>query len=171
MKTLTLKQPWASLVALGEKRIETRSWRVSYRGPLAIHSSARFAEEDLETALTEPFASVWKKHGIETLTDLPLGSVLAVCRLTATLWTGADGASLFDLGSDWIPTTGTNERAFGNYGPGRYGWRLEDVCPLTEPIPTRGNRLIWEFEHPDLPIFEERKRCWIPATKAQTKAS
>lgn len=40
MKALTLTQPWASLVALGEKRIETRSWGTSYRGELAIHAAA-----------------------------------------------------------------------------------------------------------------------------------
>lgn len=34
MKAVTLWQPWASLVAAGVKRIETRSWKTSYRGPL-----------------------------------------------------------------------------------------------------------------------------------------
>ncbi len=38
MRTLTLTQPWATLVALGAKTIETRSWQTSYRGPLAIHA-------------------------------------------------------------------------------------------------------------------------------------
>ena len=38
MKVLTLTQPWATLVAIGAKHIETRSWATSYRGPLAIHA-------------------------------------------------------------------------------------------------------------------------------------
>lgn len=38
MKALTIRQPWASLIALGVKTIETRSWSTSYRGPLAIHA-------------------------------------------------------------------------------------------------------------------------------------
>lgn len=38
MKALTLHQPWASLVALGVKTVETRGWATSYRGPLAIHA-------------------------------------------------------------------------------------------------------------------------------------
>lgn len=37
-RALTLHQPWAQLVALGVKTIETRSWSTSYRGPLAIHA-------------------------------------------------------------------------------------------------------------------------------------
>lgn len=34
MKALTLWQPWASLVALSEKTIETRCWSTKYRGEL-----------------------------------------------------------------------------------------------------------------------------------------
>lgn len=41
MKTITLHQPWASLVALGVKTIETRSWPTKHRGPLAIHAGKR----------------------------------------------------------------------------------------------------------------------------------
>lgn len=39
MKTLTIRQPWASLIAAGVKTIETRSWSTRYRGPLAIHAA------------------------------------------------------------------------------------------------------------------------------------
>ena len=48
MKALSLRQPWASLIADGRKTIETRTWRTRYRGPLAIHASAR-PYEDLPT--------------------------------------------------------------------------------------------------------------------------
>ena len=58
MKALSLRQPWASLIAEGRKTIETRTWRTRYRGPLAIHASAR------------PFA------------DLPAGGILAVAWLS-----------------------------------------------------------------------------------------
>ena len=44
-----MRQPWASLIAgYGRKTIETRTWRTRYRGPLAIHASAR-PYEDLPT--------------------------------------------------------------------------------------------------------------------------
>lgn len=33
MKALTLTQPWATLVAIGAKCIETRGWSTDYRGP------------------------------------------------------------------------------------------------------------------------------------------
>ena len=41
IKTITLWQPWASLVVHGYKRWETRSWRTPYRGWLAIHAAKR----------------------------------------------------------------------------------------------------------------------------------
>ena len=47
MKALTIRQPWASLIAAGVKTIETRSWRTSYRGPLAIHAGkAKLARDE-----------------------------------------------------------------------------------------------------------------------------
>ncbi len=41
MKALSAKQPWANLIAAGEKTIETRTWATRYRGPLLIVSSRR----------------------------------------------------------------------------------------------------------------------------------
>jgi ASCH domain-containing protein len=39
MKALSIKQPWANLIASGKKTIETRLWPTDYRGPLLIVSS------------------------------------------------------------------------------------------------------------------------------------
>lgn len=39
MKALSIKQPWANMIASGEKTIETRTWCTDYRGPLLIVSS------------------------------------------------------------------------------------------------------------------------------------
>lgn len=39
LKALSLKQPWANMIAAGEKTIETRRWPTDYRGPLLIVSS------------------------------------------------------------------------------------------------------------------------------------
>lgn len=38
MKALSVRQPWASMIAQGHKTIEWRSWRTHYRGPLLICS-------------------------------------------------------------------------------------------------------------------------------------
>ena len=41
MKALTVRQPHAQLILLGEKTLELRSWRTHYRGPLLICAGAR----------------------------------------------------------------------------------------------------------------------------------
>jgi hypothetical protein len=39
MKAITVKQPWGELIASGAKRVENRTWRTHYRGPLLIHAA------------------------------------------------------------------------------------------------------------------------------------
>lgn len=39
MKTLSVRQPWATFIAQGWKTIEVRTWRTDYRGPLLIAAS------------------------------------------------------------------------------------------------------------------------------------
>lgn len=41
MRALSVKQPWANLIACGRKTIETRTWATPYRGLLLIVSSRR----------------------------------------------------------------------------------------------------------------------------------
>lgn len=41
MKALSIRQPWASRILRGEKRIEVRSWATAYRGPLLICATHR----------------------------------------------------------------------------------------------------------------------------------
>ena len=68
-KALTLSQPYATLLALGQKRIETRSWSTSFRGPLLIHAGAGLgpvggAQGLMELCRSEPFRSILLAAGI-----------------------------------------------------------------------------------------------------------
>jgi len=51
MKCLSVKQPWANLIASGQKTIETRTWATDYRGPLLIVSSKTPAIEPAGAAV------------------------------------------------------------------------------------------------------------------------
>ena len=48
MKALTLKQPWATLVAEGIKQYEFRSWKTNYRGKILIHAGVGIDKENME---------------------------------------------------------------------------------------------------------------------------
>lgn len=150
MKAITLFQPWASLVALGEKRYETRSWSTRYRGPVAIHSSLskRFTHK---TVLESEFYQALFCHGLQP-EICPRGHIIAVCRLTdcAIL-----GSILTDpvMGDDAMRIMGgaAFERTFGDWTTGRFCWKLEDVQLLAEPVKVRGHLGLWtlpeEIEH------------------------
>ena len=48
MKCLSLKQPFADLLASGEKTIELRKWNTKYRGKFLIHASKNIDIEACE---------------------------------------------------------------------------------------------------------------------------
>ena len=65
MKILTVCQPYASLIISGQKRIENRTWRTNYRGPLAIHAGASkkilwtwHCGEDVSLPYPMPFSAI-----------------------------------------------------------------------------------------------------------------
>lgn len=53
MKALSIKQPWASLIAHGIKDIENRTWKTNFRGRIFIHASGKFAWRSSEGILSE----------------------------------------------------------------------------------------------------------------------
>src|SRR5215211_7910704 len=48
MKCLSLKQPFADLLALGEKTIELRKWNTKFRGKFLVHASKNMDIESCE---------------------------------------------------------------------------------------------------------------------------
>lgn len=163
MKALTLHQPWASLVALGLKNVETRSWSTRYRGPLAIHAGANYKA-------SRNFDAQQAAHGRlsdDQWADMPFGAVVAVCELVAVFPTDdldesyrfhtmeypdiADGELLS------YPLTGETLRPLnqrwkmedqwplGNFGPGRFAWLLGNIRALPEPVPVRGHQGLWNW--------------------------
>lgn len=150
MKALTITQPWATLVAIGAKRIETRSWSTSYRGPLAIHAAKGFptwakesCEEDLFWAALMANYPSWERTFVNIpSTVLPMGRVVATCNLVDVLPMEATGClpGVFD---DYPELDTPQERAFGDYAPGRFAWVLEGAVKLHEPIPAKGALRLW----------------------------
>lgn len=46
MKALSIKQPWAWLIANGHKNIENRDWPTNFRGRFLIHASKTMTKAD-----------------------------------------------------------------------------------------------------------------------------
>lgn len=141
MKTLTIKQPWASLIAFGEKEIETRSWRTKYRGPLLIHAGKSV---DHDICKIHPFTDVLVNHGIIFKQDMPTGVIVAKCEL-ASCQKIIEDDGICATTDGHILIKG-NEYEFGDYTEGRYAWILGNIKLLKKPIPAKGKLSLWEYE-------------------------
>jgi hypothetical protein len=148
MKALTLWQPWASCVAIGAKRVETRSWSVEHRGALAIHASAETAH--LHLAQGEPFRSLLLAAGLDPL-NLPLGRILATCFLSAIMPMGAE-----------LPQLSAQELSLGDYSLGRFAWFLAEQRRLVDPVPAVGHQGLWNWEIPRGLIISTVPAAWLP---------
>lgn len=134
-RALCLRQPWASLVATGRKRLESRSWSTPYRGPLVVTASARVAAEDTWLAAAEPFRSALADQPI----DLPAGAAIAVVDLIGCVPTGHNGFA-------WLADP---EQAFGDFSPGRFAWGLARRWLAPEPLAVRSTLGVFRLELPD----------------------
>ncbi|WP_341740056.1 ASCH domain-containing protein [Microcoleus sp. CAWBG640] len=124
---ITLHQPWASLIAAGEKHYETRSWPTNYRGPIAIHAGKKFEQDEVLISLL----------GIPEV-EVPLGVVVALADLTDCI--------LMD--ADFMRTQPDIELSCGDWEVGRYAWKLENVRAI-RPIPATGKQGLWKWNLDD----------------------
>lgn len=136
MKTLTLHQPWATLVILGAKKIETRTWGTQYRGPLAIHASKTFPGREWRLMYKEPFVGALKADlYFQMEGTLPTGAIIGTCELTEC-WKIKEGPLLIS----------EKERAFGDYRPGRYMYMLDKPLRWVMRVPAKGKLGLWEWD-------------------------
>lgn len=141
---LSLLQPWASLLASGIKRFETRSWKTDYRGWVAIHASKRFPL----TAWHELKAYGPFRRIIENMVydDFQTGAILAVGFLDKCVPTEAMH-DYYDRrrqqGHQQSHTCWTIEQTLGDFSPGRYAWVFRDMQILPHAVPSRGSQGLW----------------------------
>ena len=133
MKAVTISQPYASIIASGEKWIENRTWPTSYRGAIAIHAGkgTQYLDKD-------------------ELKEYPSGCVIAVGKLVACI----DLTKIECMGhlpeyqDERIPGTKniTWAKALEHeHCEGPWCWILEDVRAV-EHVPVRGAQGLWEYE-------------------------
>ncbi len=134
MRALSMCQPDASLLIMGRKFLETRSWQTNHRGPLLIHAARSLPEHVREECLREPLRSRLREAGIRHPDELPLGQVIGVAELVECVLAEE---------MDDIPET---ERVRGLFGVGQWVWRFEDATPFEEPIPARGRLGVFELK-------------------------
>lgn len=149
LKILSMWEPWSTLLGLGAKKIETRGWKTDFRGEVAIHSTkGGLSQEELYLQCAqEPFLTVLKSASIlrsgmscpQVARAFPRGHIIAVGTLTDCCPTESD-ICIPAIFEEHPELDTEQERAFGNYDPGRYGLVFENVSMLHEPIPFKSRQ-------------------------------
>lgn len=138
MKAISIWQPHASLLLIGAKPFETRSWPVPKRligQRVAIHAAKaagdlieigqyvldRMSRSRFDEQL-EAYVSAILGAGFRNCRELPRGCILGSVILSESL--AAESAE--------------DHHGFGDFRPGRFAWRVADSRVLPNPIPFRG---------------------------------
>lgn len=129
MKVLSLVQPWATLIALGEKSIETRSWKTNYRGTIYLHASGKTDRDFLKNDIVQLSLKD---------SDVPNGKIIAKCELI-------DCIEMTDEFINQIKKD-KKEYTFGFYEKRRYAWILANIQKLETPIEVKGKLGLWNWD-------------------------
>lgn len=125
MKVITLKQPWATLVAEGLKRYEFRSWKIAYRGEILIHAGkgvdTHYIKKFEHLNLTYPKSRIIAKVVIEDCIELT-----------------------DEINKNIVKE---NELIYG-HNPNRtgYAWKLTNVKKINCDKEIPGKLSIWNYE-------------------------
>lgn len=138
MRALTVWQPWATLIAEGHKKIETRGWNTNIRGAVAIHSAKKPIKESMKLMTSDSIRIISNLLYPFLLERLPVGYILAAGNLVDCM--------LID--EAFIETLGADELLLGDYTIGRYAWIFKDMKHFHAPILARGGQGFWDWKIP-----------------------
>ena len=127
MKAITIKQPWASLIAEGYKEYEFRSWNTKYRGDILIHAGLSIDKKAMKR-----FEHLNLKY--------PTGCIIAKATLTDSIY----------VDDEFIKSVSqTNLLVYKNIIDKKdwdgYGFKLENVKKI-KLIPIKGQLGLWNYE-------------------------
>jgi hypothetical protein len=146
---ISLWQPYASAVACGLKRFETRSHRrlCCFTGKVvAIHAAQKWTAEQQGTLLRllqshpDEWGERWPEafHVGDDSWRPNLGAVVAVAEFDDAL----------EMTPDLIAAQTPLELALGDWRPGRWAYSLGRVYRLPEPVPAVGRQGPFKVVHP-----------------------
>lgn len=133
MKAFTVYQPYAYAIVAGLKQYETRPRWTHIRGRVAVH-----AGKSSLNCVTRNFScdELWELlDAIGGKIDLPLGAVVGTVEIVGCVPV-----------EDIVDSLSAQEKALGDYSPGRKAWVLKNPIMFDTPIPARGKQGWWNWE-------------------------
>ncbi len=126
MKAITIKEPWATLIAEGYKEYEFRVWKTNYRGEILIHAGKSYDENNL------------KLFEDKSLKYNP-GKIIAKAIITDCVLVD-DEFSKKMLKKDPIVYSNLKRKRDKKL----YGFKLENIEKI-KPIDANGKLSLWEY--------------------------
>lgn len=126
MKAITIKQPWATLIAKGYKEYEFRTWKTKYRGEILIHAGKSFDKSALKK---------FEKYKLE----YPIGAIIAKATITDCL--EVDDKFRKEI----YPKEKNVYASLKTKSHDGYAFKIENVKEV-KPIPINGKLSLWDYK-------------------------
>ncbi|MGI8546881.1 MAG: hypothetical protein ACR2M1_06030 [Gemmatimonadaceae bacterium] len=139
VRAITLTEPWASLMVLGLKLNETRSWSIKYRGPVLVHAAKGMPPYARQAVFDAPFLDdLAAALGADTASqilealDERRGKIIGQCDIVGCHRSEDVRESLSD-----------RELAYGDYSDKRYAFAIQGATMFSEFVQCRGMLGLW----------------------------
>jgi len=130
MKAITIKQPWATLIAEGYKEYEFRTWKTKYRGDILIHAGKGIDKKAMER---------FKHLNLE----YPVGKIIAKAIITDCVKVD-DRLRDVLAKKDPIVYKGVINKSSNDWDG--YGFKLENIEKIN-PIEVNGKLSLWDYDY------------------------
>ena len=129
MKVITLKQPFATLVAEGLKEYEFRTWKTKYRGDILIHAGKGIDKEAM-------------KRCENLKLEYPQGKIIARATITDCIHVDEKLKQKLQEKNHLVYHGIINKDSSWN----GYGFKLENIKKIS-PIEINGKLSLWDYEY------------------------
>ena len=127
MKVITIKQPFASMIAAGIKEYEFRTWKTKYRGEILIHAGKGIDKKAMKK---------FEGYGL----DYPSGCIIAKAVLSECIEVDDEFRSVLSKKNPTVYSSIIKHTEWEGYA-----FQLDKIEKM-EPIPVKGKLSIWEYE-------------------------
>lgn len=128
MKAITIKQPWATLIAKGYKKYEFRTWRTKYRGDILIHAGKGVDEKAM------------KKFEHLNL-EYPSGCIIAKAKITDCINVDDNFRELLKENNPLVYASIIKHKEWSGYG-----FKIENVEEINN-IKVNGKLSLWDYKY------------------------
>ncbi|MCX4365460.1 MAG: ASCH domain-containing protein [Bacilli bacterium] len=128
MKVITIKQPFATLIAEGIKEYEFRTWRTKYRGEILIHAGKGVNKKAL------------KKYKHLNL-EYPSGCIIAKVNLTDCIKIDDEARKMLSEKNSLVYSSVINDTEWDGYG-----FKMENPIKI-QPIEINGKLSLWDYDY------------------------